>query len=97
MGVEQVEILEGIKEKIQSVKDRMREQSDENSRLTQKNEDLQQTVQQKQSVIDELEQKNQQLSLVKSIMADSVDAHDAKIRINRIVREIDKCIALLNR
>ena len=97
MGVEQVEILEGIKEKIQSVKDRMREQSDENSRLTQKNEDLQQTVQQKQSLIDELEQKNQQLSLVKSIMADSGDAHDAKIRINRIVREIDKCIALLNR
>ncbi len=97
MSVEQVEILEGIKEKIQSVKDRMREQLNENSRLKQRNDDLQQTVQQKQSMIDELEQKNQQLSLVKSIMADSADANDAKIRINRIVREIDKCIALLNR
>ncbi len=97
MSVEQVEILEGIKDKIQSVKDRMREQLDENNRLIRKNEDLQQMVQQKQSTIDELEQKNQQLSLVKSIMADGADAHDAKIRINRIVREIDKCIALLNR
>jgi len=29
MSVEQVEILEGIKEKIQSVKDRMREQMEE--------------------------------------------------------------------
>ena len=97
MSVEQVEILEGIKEKIQSVKDRMREQLNENSRLKQRNDDLQQTVQQKQSMIDELEQKNQQLSLVKSIMADSADANDAKIRINRIVQEIDKCIALFNR
>jgi FtsZ-binding cell division protein ZapB len=97
MSVEQVEILEGIKDKIQTVKDRMREHLDENSRLKQQNDDLHQMVQKKQSLIDELEQKNQQLSLVKSIMADSEDAHDAKIRINRIVREIDKCIALLNR
>ena len=97
MSVEQVEILEGIKEKIQSVKDRMQLQTEENDRLKQQNENLQQVVQQKQSLIDELEQKNQQLSLVKSIMADSEDAHDARIRINRIVREIDKCIALLNR
>jgi FtsZ-binding cell division protein ZapB len=97
MSVEQVEILEGIKDKIQSVKDRMHEHMAENDRLKQRNEDLQQMVQQKQALIDELEQKNQQLSLVKSIMADSEDAHDARIRINRIVREIDKCIALLNR
>ena len=97
MSAEQVEILEGIKEKIQSVKDRMQEHLDENVRLKQKNEDLQQLVQQKQSLIDELESKNQQLSLAKSIMTNSEDAHDARIRINRIVREIDKCIALLNR
>jgi predicted nuclease with TOPRIM domain len=97
MSADQVEILEGIKDKIQSVKERMREQKAENDRLMQRNEDLQQMVQQKQALIDELEQKNQQLSLVKSIMADSEDAHDARIRINRIVREIDKCIALLNR
>jgi FtsZ-binding cell division protein ZapB len=97
MSVEQVEILEGIKEKIQSVKFRLQETQDENNLLKKKNDDLQQMVQQKQSMIDELEQKNQQLALVKSIMADSEDAHDARIRINRIVREIDKCIALLNR
>jgi FtsZ-binding cell division protein ZapB len=97
MSADQVEILDGIKVKVQSLKDRMQAQTDENSRLRQRNEDLQQMVQQKQALIEELEQKNQQLSLVKSIMADSEDAHDARIRINRIVREIDKCIALLNR
>lgn len=97
MSADQVEILDGIRSKVQSLKDRMQVQVDENERLKQRNEDLQQMVQQKQALIEELEHKNQQLSLVKSIMADSEDAHDARIRINRIVREIDKCIALLNR
>jgi len=97
MSAEQVEILDEIKVKIRTIKNRMAEQTAENERLKQKNEDLQQVVQQKQALIEELEHRNQQLSLVKSIMADSEDAHDARIRINRIVREIDKCIALLNR
>jgi len=97
MSVEHVDILEGIKEKIQSVKSRLKEQQDENHRLKEKYVELQQLVQQKQLKIEELEQKNQQLALAKSIMADSDDANDARVRINRIVREIDRCIALLNR
>jgi len=30
-------------------------------------------------------------------MADGEGSQDARVQINRIVREIDKCIALLNR
>ena len=97
MSVEQAEILEGIRSKIQSVKVRLQEQEDKNHELREQNERLQQIVQQKESQIDELEKRNQKLTLVKSIMADSEDANDARVRINRIVREIDKCIALLNR
>ena len=97
MSTEQVEILEGIRGKIQSAKERMREQTDENTQLKKENENLQLVVQQKQSLIDELEEKNQRLSMVKSIVANDQDSQDARIQINRIVREIDKCIALLNR
>jgi SMC interacting uncharacterized protein involved in chromosome segregation len=97
MSVEQAEILEGIRDKIQSVKVRLKEQKDQYQALKEQNEELHQIVQQKQLQIDELEEKNQKLTLVKSIMADSEDANDARVRINRIVREIDKCIALLNR
>ncbi len=97
MSVEQAEILEGIKSKIHDVKIRLQEQKDQNVELQEKNDDLQLMVQQKQSQIKELEEKNQKLTLVKSIMADSEDANDARVRINKIVREIDKCIALLNR
>ena len=97
MSVEQVEILEGIKHKIQRVKSRLQEQQDENMRLKLEHEELQQLVQQKQSVINDLEEKSQKLSLVKGIMADGEGSQDAKVQINKIVREIDKCIALLNR
>ncbi len=65
MSVEQTALLEGIRLKIQSVKTRLQEQQEENDQLKKQYEDLQKEVQQKQSVIDELEQKNQKLSLVK--------------------------------
>ena len=97
MSAEQIQILEGIRQKIQSAKIRLKEQVDENVLLKTQNEDLQKSVQQKQSIIDELEQKNQKLALVKGIMADGDETQDARVQINRIVREIDKCIALLNR
>jgi len=97
MSAEQAEIFEGIRQKIQTVKTRLLEQQDENRRLKQQNEDLQKSVQQKQLVIDELEQENQKLSLVKVMVADGDESQDARVQINRIVREIDKCIALLNR
>ncbi len=97
MSVEQAEIIEGIKQKIQTVKTRLRSQQEENERLKKQYEDLQKAVQQKQLLIEELEQKNQKLSLVKGIVADGDDKQEARIQINRIVREIDKCIALLNR
>jgi len=97
MSAEQTEIFEGIKQKIQSVMVRLKDQQEENKRLKKQYEDLEKAVQQKQLLIEELEQKNQKLSLVKGIMADGDDKQDARIQINRIVREIDKCIALLNR
>jgi len=68
-----------------------------NQDLQKKNGELEVLVQQKESLIEKLEEKNQKLVLGNSIMADSTDADDARIRINKIVREIDNCIALLNR
>ena len=97
MSIEQAEILEGIKGKIQSVKVMLLEQKDQNRELGEENEALRKEVQQKQSEIKELEERNQKLSLVKGMLAEGEDSDEARIKINRIVREIDKCIALLNR
>jgi hypothetical protein len=46
---------------------------------------------------EELVKKLEDLKFAKSLLNADDDSHEAKIKINRIVREIDKCIALLNK
>lgn len=46
---------------------------------------------------EELVKKQEDLKFAKSLLGADDDPHEAKIKINRIVREIDKCIALLNK
>ena len=45
----------------------------------------------------DVEEKYNKLKISKALIASSDDVHDAKLKVNRMVREIDKCIALLNR
>ena len=47
----------------------------------------------------DVEEKYENLRLAKALISPDNDegSHEAKIKVNRIVREIDKCIALLNR
>lgn len=45
----------------------------------------------------ELTKKFEDLKFAKSLLGDDSESHEAKIKINRLVREIDKCIALLNK
>ena len=44
-----------------------------------------------------LESKYQSLKLAKTLAASAENAKNAKFRVNRMIREIDRCIALLNR
>jgi len=46
---------------------------------------------------EELVKKHENLKFAKSLPGASEDSHDSKIKINKIVREIDQCIALLNK
>ena len=45
----------------------------------------------------ELSQKNEQLRLATHILSGVDENREAKQKINKLVREIDKCIALLNK
>jgi hypothetical protein len=64
--------------------------------LAEKQRDKEEMVRQYER-IKELEEKNKKLQLAEAFKGSSADTNDAKLRIGRIVREIDKCIALLNR
>lgn len=68
-----------------------------NKELEQKNKELINKVVFLEKKLTETEEKCNNIKLAKTIVAADDDAHDAKIKMNRIVREIDKCIALLNR
>jgi len=46
---------------------------------------------------EELTKKIEDLKFAKSMLGADSESHEAKIKINRLVREIDKCIALLNK
>lgn len=45
----------------------------------------------------DLTKKVEDLKFAKSLAGANEDSHEAKIKINKLVREIDKCISLLNK
>ncbi|MFC2152013.1 hypothetical protein ACFLSE_05745, partial [Bacteroidota bacterium] len=69
----------------------------ENTELKKQTEEFKLQIKNKEAELDFLKNKYNKIKLAKSLVASTGDSHDAKIKINRIVREIDKCIALLNR
>ena len=64
--------------------------------LQEKNEDLNQRISDLKLKNKELIEKSNNTNLAQAFIHASGSNHDAKIKVNRIVREIDKCIALLN-
>ena len=51
----------------------------------------------RETEIKELEKKNDKIKLTGALLGDSENAVEARKKINELVREIDNCIALLNR
>lgn len=97
MNASQVQIIEELKLRLDRFILLLEQEREEKETLKKVNIDLQKKIKTNQTRISELEIKYANLKIAKSLMADNEDSHDAKIRVNRIVREIDKCIALLNR
>lgn len=69
-----------------------------NSDLLDKNRKLNDKLQELENKLEEAERDFENLKMAKVLSSVSDhDIHDTKLQVNRIVREIDKCIALLNR
>jgi hypothetical protein len=97
MNAGQVQIIEELKTRLERLISMLEREKEEKEFLKHNNQELQKKVKMHQTRISELELKYANLKIAKSLLAQNEDSHDAKIRVNRIVREIDKCIALLNR
>ncbi len=61
------------------------------------NEASKNTLQEREARIRDLEIKYERVKLSGALLGEGEDASEAKKKINEIVREIDKCVALLNR
>jgi len=97
MEIEQKDIVVTLKDKVKKLLSLYDDLKVENIELKKQTEEYKTQIKNKEAELDFLKNKYNKLKLAKSLLASTGDSHDAKIKINRIVREIEKCIALLNR
>ena len=90
-------VVNSLEEKVQKIITLYDQIKIENKKLLTDNDELLNTIKLKDTEIKDLQTKHEQLKLAKLLSTNSEDVHDAKLKVNRIVREIDKCIALLNK
>ncbi|MCQ2958841.1 MAG: hypothetical protein MJ198_01460 [Bacteroidales bacterium] len=92
-------IIEGLKSKISVLMSMFSVLKSQNEQLKKENEDFKQTIEKQQNLITELEQKVNTLQLAKAVSDTSGTTDDKSARkyIEGIIREIDSCIALLNK
>jgi predicted RNase H-like nuclease (RuvC/YqgF family) len=97
MTSEYDELVISLKDKIFRLILLFEEEKKKNEVLLKDIELLKTQYEKKTKEVEELNQKYESLKLGKMIEISGGDVHDARIKINRIVREVDQCIALLNK
>ncbi len=68
----------------------------ENLALAQELEELKKTIALQKNALAELKDENKLIKLTKEMSMSGSDVHDLKIKINELVKDIDRCIDLLN-
>jgi uncharacterized coiled-coil DUF342 family protein len=68
-----------------------------NGVLKNENETLKRDLQEHEEKVKELETKYERIKISGALMGEGENAVEAKKKINELVREIDRCVALLNR
>jgi len=91
------QLIGGFKQKFEKFVILYKETKSQNVVLKQRVTELEAELQIKDIELEELGKKLQTNELAKTFLASEGANKDAKLKINKIVREIDNCIALLNR
>lgn len=90
-------IITSLNSKIEKLILLHRNLEEEKMRLNAEKQDLLKIVQELKIKQNYLEEQNKAIRLAKDIKEDGESSLDLKLKINELVREIDKCLALLNR
>jgi hypothetical protein len=98
MDTKSDEIFSSLRQRIRTIISLYEEQKSNAAVLLKKNNELGERVEMLESKLEEINTKYETLKIAKVLSSvPGEDVHETKIQVNRIVREIDKCIALLNR
>ncbi len=93
-GYEELLILN---RKLDELLDRYNNLKREVSELKNGNRNLKTALQEKEDKLNELELKYERIKLSGALLGEGENADEAKKKITELVREIDRCVALLNR
>jgi methyl-accepting chemotaxis protein len=96
MGVEYQSIIGDLKRKIELIISKYEQIVSENKKLESELANCKYALENSINNIKDLEEKVNRLQIAEAFKSSSQDVKEAKQRIGRIVKEIDKCIALLN-
>ena len=90
------EIVNKLEAKLSGILSQYAILQQENLNLLQQKNNLQQQLIKKQEMIDDLERKYESLRVANTIVGSKEDKHATKLKINTLIREIDKCIVQLS-
>jgi len=96
MNIDYDNLIISLKDKIFKLIVLVNEVKNKNDVLLKNKGELESQLNEKKLLIQEVEQKYKNLRLGKIIDISGTDIRDARIKINKIVRDVDNCIALLN-
>ena len=91
------ELVDSIEIKIKNLIDKYNQVKLENSNLLKNNNDLKLVLDEKNNKIVELQNKVKLMNITKNVDRSKDEVKSTRLKINEYVREIDKCIALLNK
>ena len=97
MDEEQEIIVQELIERVRGLMSRYSELKEHYDLLNHENDDLRHQIEEQNIKIDKLEQQYNLAKVATNVLAPVEDKDEARAQLNRIVREIDNCIALLNR
>jgi predicted nucleic acid-binding Zn-ribbon protein len=97
MSDQSYEELTLLNKKLEELFERYNNLRIKNVELKNENEAIKHNLQERDEKIKELENKYERIKISGALMGEGENATEAKKKINELVREIDRCVALLNR
>ncbi|MFZ6052513.1 hypothetical protein [Halocola ammonii] len=90
-------LIASVKDKLKQLGDRKDSLENQLAEVQKELSTLKEKLDERESQIADLTEKNKVLKMAKSLSGSEDNTSETKYKINELVREIDKCIALLNK